>query len=257
MKEIEEVFQTLTEVLFAKRLSGVETYEEWLRRDIRQPSESRSPLSGKGVFSPPLLFYKPASRGAIKAEEVESVSALELGREAVMKLTLANAPSSLRSIAFHTPEKILGRNEQVVECCPPYIDSSICYRCTSFAHCKYCAYSFWPRDSEAVFGSDTVFSSKYCLKCYNSLNLSRCFEVSHSSHCSDCLFCHNCDACSDCLFCFNAKALRYAIFNHELGREKYMEVKKRVVADMVARLEKNKKLEMGIFNIGQQKHVGN
>lgn len=257
MKEIEEVFQTLTEVLFSRKLSGLSAYGDWLLRDTRRPSESKSPLSGKVVFSPPLLFYAPASRGAIKAGEVEGVSALELGRSAAMGFTLEDAPATLRSIAFHTPEKILGRNEQVVECYPPYIDSSYCYRCTSFANCKYCAYSFWPRDSEAVFGSDTLFSSKYCLKCYNSLNLSRCFEVSQSSHCSDCYFCHNCDACSDCMFCFNAKALRYAIFNREIGREKYMEVKKRVIQDIAVRLEKNKRFGIGIFDIGRWKAAKN
>jgi hypothetical protein len=53
------------------------------------------------------------------------------------------------------------------------------------------------------------------------------------------------------MFCFNVKSKRYAIGNVELGRDKYLEVKQKVLEEIVKKLEKNKSLEISIFNLGQ------
>jgi len=67
------------------------------------------------------------------------------------------------------------------------------------------------------------------------------------------MFCHNCEGLSDCMFCFNVKNKRYAIGNVEVGREKYLEVKKRTLAEIAAKLERKHDLELDIYNIGVKK----
>ena len=59
------------------------------------------------------------------------------------------------------------------------------------------------------------------------------------------------------MFCFNAKSLRYAIANKEYPKEEYLRIKKLILDELNSRLEKSKKLEMSIFNIGCHKNEPN
>jgi hypothetical protein len=101
-----------------------------------------------------------------------------------------------------------------------------------------------------MFGCDHTFYSKSCIHAYRSLRLMRCFEVSDSLDSTDCYFSHNVENCQDCMFCFNVKGKRFAIGNVEMKKEDYLSVKKLVLDEIGARLEKDKKLDWGIYSIG-------
>jgi hypothetical protein len=118
---------------------------------------------------------------------------------------------------------------------------------------KDSAYNFWPRSSEHLFGCGVLFDSQFCIHCYQSVKLSRCFEVDSSRDCSDCYYSHNIENCQNCLFCFNVKNKRYAIGNVEVGREKFLEAKK-VLLDYVGKeLEAKGELTLDIYNLADFK----
>ena len=73
--------------------------------------------------------------------------------------------------------------------------------------------------------------------------------MSDCNNCRDSYFCYNSENLSDCMFCFNAKAKSYAIGNVEVGREKYMKIKGIILDEIVKRLEKDKKLDINIYNL--------
>ncbi len=52
------------------------------------------------------------------------------------------------------------------------------------------------------------------------------------------------------MLCFNVKSKRYAIANVEIGREEYLRIKKLLLYDITKRLEKEKRLETSIYNLG-------
>ncbi|VVB56661.1 Uncharacterised protein [uncultured archaeon] len=247
--KVQEAFDTLTRTLLGRSLGPIGPYEAWLRQNTRPDILSKSPISGRTVYSPPLSFYYHILSTALKEDEAAPLGARHLSEADALSINLSNAKKLTRSLAFHTPEWVIGQNEAVDEC-GIYGFSSFCSKGSSFVHSKYSGYSFWPRNSEYLFGVNVVFHSKFCLKCYNSVNLTRCFEVSHSSNSSDCYFCYNVDACSECLFCTNAKSLRYAIFNHSYPKEEYLRVKKLVLAEISAKLQKDQKLDLNVFNVG-------
>ncbi|MFH1306047.1 MAG: hypothetical protein ABIH83_00115 [Candidatus Micrarchaeota archaeon] len=249
MKEIEDAFSAVTKTILGKSLSPIDDYNDWLTSNLREMPKHKSAISDREMYDPPLVFYKPVLPTEVKLDEAMEIGKKDIGKENALKINLHNASRLLKSILYSTPEREMGQNINNVEC-SMLIDSSHNYRVISFSHCKLCAYSFWPRQSEYLIGVDTVFSSKFCLKCYNSVNLTRCFETSHSSHCSDCYFCHNCDGLSDCMFCTNVKSMRYAIFNKQYPKEEYMKIKKIVLNEIAVKLEKNKTLDLNIFNIG-------
>jgi len=108
----------------------------------------------------------------------------------------------------------------------------------------------WPTSCENCFGFDSIFFSNFSMNCYHSVKLTRCFEMDNCRDCSDSMFCHNCEAMTNALFCFNTKSKRYAVGNVEVGRENFMRIRKLVMDEMLQRIEKGKRLDWSIYNIG-------
>ena len=127
--------------------------------------------------------------------------------------------------------------------------SSDCYRTVVASHDKCCGYNAWPRNSEHIFGSSLAFHSEFCFKCFDAVNLSRCLEIDSGRRCSDSMFCHNVESLQSCLFCFNAKGKRYAIGNVEIGKEKYVEFRAKLCAEIVRQLEATGKVAFDIYDV--------
>ena len=247
--QIEKAFRTVSKTLFGKELTNLQSYEKWLFENVRMPTEHKSAVSDKIVYLPFFSFFQATREKVVKLEEGEEIGKKKISSEDAERLSIENAGKLLADIKLYAPEAMVGKNI-AVEKSSRYGFSSYCYYGETFVNSKYCAYCMWPRQSEYAFGCDYLFSSKFCIKCYRSENITRCFEVSHSIDCSDCYFCHNCENLQECMFCFNAKSLRYAVGNVEIGKEEYMKVKKRVLASIYEKIEKEKRLGYSIFTLG-------
>ncbi len=252
--ELEKAFSETTSILFGKRLTNLADYQDWLFRHTRKPLSCNSAKSGKLIHVTPVRAYLSWHDAALSNEE-----AWELGKHSILEsqienLSISNAKEALTEISFSTPELIRGKNRSV-EDSVNYFDSEDCYGGAGYYATKKSAYGFYIRECENVFGCELVYYSKFCLKCYHSINLTRCFEVSDSKSSSDCYFCHNVENVHDSLFCFNTKAKRYAIGNIEIGREAYAKIKKSVLDGIARKLEKDKRLDLDIYNGGCSSHL--
>lgn len=250
--ETEKAFQDTTSVVLGKKLAGLVDYEEWLKENVRELFEQKSVLSDSKVVMPTFSYYLAARERCMTYDEYLEAGKKSISEQDARELDLSNAVGKLRLISYYTPDQHLGSNMNMEEC-GLYYASMNCFRSYAMNRSKYCAYCFWPRQSDHVFGCSFIFSSAFCLKCYHSINLTRCFEVSNSSNCTDCFFSHNCENMSDCMFCFNAKNLRHAIGNKEYSKEEYDQVKKKIIGEILNTLEKRKKLEKNVYNIGCRK----
>ena len=253
MKEIEKAFQSATALLLGKKLEGIKGYSEWLERHVKGRIEGRkSKISDRLVYVPTVEFYRLLGKNIVTLDESLELGKMALSGPEVEKLTLANSQKALSGIKATTPEIIYSRNIGTEES-SNYGPTQYCYRARFTWFSKYIANSFWARDSEHLFGCANVAAgSSFCIKCYSSTKLTRCFEVNDSNNCADCYFCHNCEDLKECMFCFNAKGKRYAIGNAEVGREEYLKIKKMLQAQMHAELEKTKSLRYDIYNIGSK-----
>jgi hypothetical protein len=248
--DLEKAFASTTSVLFGAPLFGIGRYGGWLDEYAKgAPLKAKSALSGKPLLLTNLLFHLRIKDNSIRLDEFETAGRRSIGDRELGALSLSNAAELLKEIKMISPEAIIEPNIAVEDCAFCYTSSN-CYKSLAVIQSKFCAYSFWPRESEYAFGCRYLFSSMFCVRCYHSQKLTRCFEVEGSTGCSDCYFCHNCENVQESMFCFNAKGLRHAIGNRELGREKYMEIKKRVLGGIYNHLEKEKRLEPSIYNIG-------
>jgi len=246
---MEKAFQTTTQVLLGKPLVGLAGYEKWLLRHVRVPEKSVSAASGKPLYLVPLTFSAMMDKRSLSLEESMEWGTKSISEIEAESLNLKNAVSVLDKIRYSTTEIKDGDNRDIKEAVN-YGNSASCYYGSMFWTAKYCAYDFWVRYAEYEFGCDLVFYSSFCINCYSSTYLTRCFEVAASLNCSDCYFCYNCEGLRDCMFCFNVKAKRYAIGNVELGKEKYMEVKKMLLSEIGKQLEKSHDCQIDIYNLG-------
>ena len=248
---LDAAFAGACKVVLGQPLSGKLTdYEGWLMRHVRAPPKGKSAASGKPLLILPILFNEPVRSTHLGEDEARAAGKKNLAEADVEKLSLANAKKMLAPVAYFTCDVALGNNmavEQVVS----HSDSNTVFGASTMYDSKRCAYDCWvSHEAEAMFGCDHVFYSQFCINCYRSLRLQRCFEVSDSLDCSDCHFCHNCEDLHDCMFCFNAKGMKNAIGNMEMPREKYLEAKKRLLSDIAARVEKGHGMALDIYNLG-------
>ncbi|VVC04177.1 Uncharacterised protein [Candidatus Bilamarchaeum dharawalense] len=249
MDEIERAFQETSFILLGKKLAGVESYREWLLENVSKALHIKSQASDNIVYVPDILFFNSIKKNMVTLEESLELGKKQLSENDAKMITLANASEKLNGIKYVTSDVMLGNNQDLRKT-STFMHAQHCLDGVWYIYSKCDAYCFWPRESEYCFGGHFLFASNFSMKCYNSVKLARCFELSDCSNCTDCYFCHNCENLNNCMFCFNAKSLRYAIMNVELGRETYLKIKNKIIGEIAEKIEKNKRLELNIYNLG-------
>ena len=252
MDEIEKGFSETSAILLGKKLTGITAYEGWLFRHVKgRVQKKKSKISSNTVYVPSVDFYNNLGSNIVTlSESLKLGETLKLSGTEVESLSLSNASKTLSKIKTTSPEIIYSENFDTLES-SNYGPTQHCYKITFTWFSKFMACGFWGRTSEHAYGYANIVDSAFCIKCYSSTKLMRCFEVNDSNNCTDCYFCHNCEDLKDCMFCFNTKAKRYAIGNVELGRAEYLRVKKLVQSQIVSELEKTHGLKYDIYNIGR------
>ncbi|MEM4348318.1 MAG: hypothetical protein QXN37_01990 [Candidatus Anstonellaceae archaeon] len=251
LSSVSSVFAEACKIVLGKPRSPMRQYESWLLEQGALFKEEKSCISGKRILVPDYaLFFKFPNERLLLEHEAEIAAQLSISKEEVNRISLSNAASAISKIAFFCPIWTVGNNKNCIDC-PTSIDSSNCFMNVINIKAKYCAYNFWPRNSEAIFGSyGCGLSSAFCIKCYFSKNLSRCFEVDSGRSCSDCYFCHNIENCHNCILCFNVKNLSYAVGNCPLPKDQYLKVKEMLLSDLNQQLDKTYKIKQHVYSLG-------
>jgi hypothetical protein len=252
---IEKAFANTTSLLFGKAMGGIEKYDSFLQKHVPKNITTKSPFSGADVITCGYRTHlaKLYSIGKRIASEREIIDIGEFALSASdvekLKFDIDAACKILHPIAYTNMDKNAG---QVINCfdASVAIDCQDCMHGSAFIWSKKCTHSFWTSNAEAVFGSNVVRNSSFCLKCHFSKKMTRAFECDSCEACSDAYFLYNCENVRDSMFCFNAKNLTNAIGNAALPLETYKKVKSSLVAQMADELEKKKDLKWDIFNIG-------
>jgi len=254
LKPIEDAFGVATKVVLGKELGPIDGYAQFLSGRIDRIKKARSAFGNEFYFSDYFLGRNFPQGRIITSQEADVLADRHI--EIEDNITLEKLISRLGAIAFFAVDFHEGTNHNNTQCPTTYY-SSDGYRVCDNTYSKNVAYDIHPSHSEAVFGSSVlIVKCRFCLRCHNCTGLTACMDCDSCSSCSNCLFCHNCENLENCMFCFNVKGKRYAIGNVEVGKERYMEVRKRVLEDVVKRLEKDKKLDLDIYNIGAAKRQG-
>ncbi|MCX6769651.1 MAG: hypothetical protein NT051_03145 [Candidatus Micrarchaeota archaeon] len=251
--KVQAAFDETCSIVLGRKIGNVRDYKSYLTHRIRNIKSMKSAVSGEDIYVGGYRIDLALAKSgrAVKLEELREICGERKWPEGIEagKLTLANAGKLIEPVAVFCTEEYLLSSNAAESSTVHYGNSILC--CSRAYHAKDSAYSCWPRDCDHMFGCDATRNSSFCLNCYNSYKLSRCFEVDTSQNCTGCLFCHNCENVHDSMFCFNVKNLRYAIGNAEVGKEEFMRIKKLVLSEITASLEKKKDFPVGIYDIAR------
>ena len=251
--EVDAAFSQAAKLIFGRELGGVEKNEKFLLASgVEMVHIARTPFGNATAYS---KYYwagnMPKGRMICDAESEHAGKAhlasdeIEGGLERLVK--------GISKIAFYTTQYDVGANQNIIDTPIMHYSSDSCRNSVS-SYSKKCAYCNHAFQSEALFGCSTMMTeSTFCIRCHNCVKTSYSLELDACKSCFRCMFCHNCEGLSDSMFCFNAKNLRYAIGNVEVGREEYMRIRQKVVAELLARLEKTGDIGMDIYSIGARK----
>ena len=189
---IENAFTQTCKLIFGVPYSGIDRYSDWLKRNTRAmhagiSCASNSPLS-RPEYADFLRFPKDR---LLTYQEAEFIGErLTLSEEEAARLTLSSAPQILSRIAYFSCDWKSGNNANNIAC-PIELNCSDCYRSIINLFSKRCAYGWWPRNSENLFGFNRTRISSFCINTFDSNSIQRCFEVSEARDCADCYYCHN------------------------------------------------------------------
>lgn len=247
---INKAFKSTFKVIFKKESEELPIYEKWLSSGVVKVKEVLSQF-GATTFIPDdyeLGHYSlyPEKRIVSYPESVE-LGNLQMDEKDTASLNAIR--KGLSKIGYLTSEYSWGKNHNLVK--SPFVyNATDVYKSFDTLYSQFVGLNSSSVRSKYVFGCRRIYDSQFCINCYDSHFLNRCFEVDTSVKCSDTYFAHNCEGLQEAMFCFNAKGKRHAIGNSELTPEQYRELRDKLVEEMAEEIIKNKSLKHDIFNVG-------
>jgi hypothetical protein len=237
---VDAAWRTTCKILFGQEVGGLREFEPYLKEAMLPFVIAKSSVSGKDVFMSSPLYPKGAR--FIASDELDA-----------LKAKAANKPISINDIKdidslfraasenmVYCGSKAFGRNANVslvdnaIDCIDVYYSHNV-------RNVKKGAYISCVRESEYVFGIPAFPKIHYSIRCLEGINANRMFETYYSNYCSDIYYSFNCYNCSDVIFGFNLRGKRHVIGNMELPKERYAELKKKLVGEISDGLKKNKR----------------
>ena len=164
--------------------------------------------------------------------------------------------SAVRERAAYCGNIVIG-NSKFIESSSEVSDSFYVYKSVRISGCKNVAYSQWMRLSENIFGTNEGGETNFCIRSGIVYRNSRGFELWICGNTSDSHYSYGLEDCKDCMFCFNLIGKSRSIGNIALPRDKYAELKKKLLAEMRQELVKKKKLPslIELVNEGKEDHA--
>ncbi|MEK6979276.1 MAG: hypothetical protein AABW86_03570 [Candidatus Micrarchaeota archaeon] len=235
--DLESAFQSVSKVLFGQEIGQLNEFREYLE-EIRLPYQTKkSAVSGKDVIVS-LPFYPPDAK-FISQDEINSVKFEPLDVNEIKDIDSLLGAVSERVI--YCGNKLFGKNEFVsaVDNCTNCFYVSDSHRTYNV---RYGAHLSYQRDSEFVFGLSGFPNSKYAMRSIEGIGLTRCFESYYSTNLSDVYYGFNCSGVSDSIFAFNLRSKRNVIGNLQLPKERYGELKKKLISEIADVLKRKKRI---------------
>jgi len=235
--KLDDSFKSTCRVLFGTEVGTLEGLRPYLLDMVDSPAQAKSALSGKTVYLSRPYFSKsarfidvaeaaaPAAAGALSINDIKDVD---------------SALGALSEKMAYCGNKNLGRSMDV-EASDMCQDSMYVLSSQNVIESKYVAYCNGIRESENTYGCQLggeVGSSIHSQVFFYSR---RCFDSYLCVKSSDLYSCFNCKNSFDAMFCFNQNSARCAIGNLQLPKEKYVELKKKLLAEIAAELSAKKR----------------
>lgn len=231
-------FKSACKAVLGQEIGEMPDYAGWLQGERRPVFRGKSCLSGNGVtFSFP---FPPKDGKFVGFSEVDFFA-----RPPALKgsdlMDMQSIIKAIKGRIVYSGNVVLG-NSMNVENSTNVIDCLDVYESEHTAYSKGMGYTCEGSYNESLFGCNGIGYSSFLIRCFGLQKSARCFECMRSDSCSDCFFSAGLSACKDCIFCFNLKNKQYCVGNAQLTREEYLQVKERLISEMVSTLKRDGQL---------------
>lgn len=250
MHNTETAFKATTHLILGKELSPMKKYERLLS-ERSEPVKKIKTAFGSEAYYCNYFWCKGVLRERmVTQEEAFEVAKRHIELEDCEEISVNSILSKLGPIAFYNVDYDTGENKNMAET-PMKYHSTDCFRVGDATFSKKCGYCTHAQNCESIFGCSVLMvESSFSIRCHDCVKVSYSMDMDCCKNCFRSMFCHNCENISDCMFCFNTKNKTYAIGNFEVGREKYLKVRKMVTDELLQRLEKTGTFGFDICNLG-------
>ncbi|MFH1785285.1 MAG: hypothetical protein ABH842_02565 [Candidatus Micrarchaeota archaeon] len=222
--EINRAFRSTTKILLGQELGPVEEYHGFLSRYIDLPVETKSILSGKPVYLAAETKKKIISNEEMSKLSLPSVSINEIK-------DIDSLFHAVQENFHHAGNKIGGQFKEINrsdECYDVYFINN----CLNVYETQYASNCQMMKDTKYVFGCAWGVENTFGINTNEFYKVSRVFESTMVLHSNDVYYSYNCRNCHDVMFCMNQRSKRNAIGNNELSKEKYFELKKKLLSEI-------------------------
>jgi hypothetical protein len=231
---LNSAFKSACKIILGSEIGELSEYEQFLKRYIVPVKKTKSILSGKDVY-----YGAPYSEKSkmMSMEEMEHMKIEPIGIN-----DMKDAESLIRAAGerfYYAGNKLCGKIvdvERSEDCADAYYitGSTDIFTSENIAYCQMF------KDSKYMFGCAWGTNNTFCINCTEPYKLNRSFETTLVNHSADAYYSYNCINCQEIMFCINQKSIRYAIGNNPLLPDKYRELKKKLLSEIVEMLKTKK-----------------
>lgn len=235
--EINKAWKNACKVLFKEEVGELEDFEDWFPAYAQMPRFEKSAISGDTVALGVNSFVKNAKFiGYNEVDFAKKFAPLNINE---IK-DIDSIVEALHERFVYTGNIILG-NSKHVEDSADIVNSAYINKSSVITDSRYLSHCRYLEDCEYCFGTLGAMTSKYAIMCAGS-EFSRCFECHSAQTVSDCYYSGSIKNCTNCMFCFGTQQRSNMIGNLQLPREKYAQLKDKLVGEIAQELKKKKRI---------------
>ncbi|MBS3068830.1 hypothetical protein J4441_00500 [Candidatus Micrarchaeota archaeon] len=233
---MQKAWDSACKVLFGEQLGSLGDYSGWIGTYMPKKAVRKSHLSNRNI-AVAMDEYAKAARFAAGGEIAQN-------REYALSINqMKDIESVVQAISEkceYAADRRLG-NSGAVENSDIVLDSHFVGNSANIEESQYVESSYMVRKgSKYIFGCGALGQGEFLLHVVDSFNQKRSFECSVVGESADCYFSHNCLGCRELMFCFGQRNKSYCIGNTQLEKEKYLAIKRKMLAEFAQQLKKEK-----------------
>lgn len=234
---LDKAWNSTCRVLFGQETAPLAECAEWLREYDLPLRAEKSAVSGKTVT----LSLEDYAHGTkfIAFDEINFGRKFEPLSINELK-DIEGIVQAVNERAQYAGSVVLGHSSSV-EKSNNVIDSHFVLESSMVNGSKYVGFSRYVGFGEYCFGLFGAESDTHCVKCHGS-ELKRCFECHMVELLSDCYYCARVQNAHDCMFCFGLENGAYAVGNTILPKEKYLQIKAKLLQEIAGRIRNDGKV---------------
>ncbi len=234
--QLDKSFRSACKILLGQEIGALSEYEKSLARYLQPMNSTKSSASGKRVYY---------SENYCKGARIEAYSETQKEIAKPLNVNSIKDIDSLFEAAgerfAYAGDKILG-NSKFVEQSDNCIDTVYAKGCREVYSSEYMAQCQMIDASKFMFGCSFGTLSSFCINATEVYKSQRVFESAMTMYCGDVFFSHNSNSSSELLFCFNQFSKRHRIGNCQLAPDRFSEMKKKLLGEIVQDIVRNKRI---------------